>query len=418
MYFSTQATPLNLPFFIALRIAKAKKKSFSRFILRISIVATTVSVAAMIVAISFINGFQEVVANKVFGFGGHIRVMHYEPIRATMAEELPINGSDSIRKAILSRPSVKSVSPFATRSAILNANGTIEGILLKGVDRNYPYEKLDRFLVKGKWPLSTDSFSQSIAISAYTAKQLNLDTGRSILVYFVQNDGSPPRTRKIKVSGIFRTGVDVYDKVFALGDLTLIQKMNGWADNEIGGYEIELKRPALMNEVVEEIYSLLPAGWNALTLKELSPEIFDWLGLQNTNKYVLITLMTIVAIINLITCLIILLIERTPMIALLKSLGAKDNMIQRIFIIYGSWISLSGIFIGSILGTTLCLLQKYGQFIKLNEEVYYVNAAPVSIYFSEVLIIAIGTLLISAFMLLIPSVMSRKINPARALVFK
>jgi lipoprotein-releasing system permease protein len=237
-------------------------------------------------------------------------------------------------------------------------------------------------------------------------------------VYFVQNDGSPPRTRKIKVSGIFRTGVDVYDKVFALGDLSLIQKMNGWADNEIGGYEIELKRPALMNEVVEEIYSLLPAGWNALTLKELSPEIFDWLGLQNTNKYILITLMTIVAIINLITCLIILLIERTPMIALLKSLGAKDNMIQRIFIIYGSWISLSGIFMGSILGTTLCLLQKYGQFIKLNEEVYYVNAAPVSIYFSEVLIIAMGTLLISAFMLLIPSVISRKINPARALVFK
>jgi lipoprotein-releasing system permease protein len=372
----------------------------------------------MIVAISFINGFQEVVSNKIFGFWGHIRVLHYEPIRATLAEELPIDGSDSIQKEILSKPHVKNVAPYATRSAILNANGTIEGILLKGVDNNYPFEKLDRFLVKGKWPVSTDSFSSSVAVSAYTAKQLNLDTGRSLLMYFVQNDGSPPRTRKMKVSGIFRTGIDVYDKVYALGDLSLIQKMNGWNENEISGYEIELENPASMEGVVEEIYSILPPGWNALTLKELSPEIFDWLGLQNTNKYILITLMTIVAIINLITCLIILLIERTQMIALLKSLGAKDKMIQTIFIIYGSWISLSGIVIGSILGTALCLLQKYGRFIKLNEEVYYVDSAPVSIYISEVLLIAISTLLISALMLLIPSVISRKINPARALVFK
>jgi len=372
----------------------------------------------MIISISFINGFQEVVANKIFGFWGHIRVMHYEPIKATIAEELPIKGSDSIRESVLSKSNVKNVAPYATRSAILNANGTIEGILLKGVDNNYPYMKLDRFLVRGKWPISKDSSSNCIAISEYTAKQLSLDTGRSMLIYFIQNDGSPPRTRKMRVSGIFRTGIDVYDKVYALGDLSLIQKMNGWDNQEIGGYEIELNEPESMGKVVEEIYSVLPAGWNALTLQELSPEIFDWLGLQNTNKYILITLMTIVAIINLITCLIILLIERTQMIALLKSLGARDKMIQTIFIIYGSWISLSGILMGTVLGTILCLLQKYGQFIKLNEEVYYVKAAPVSIYISEVMTIAISTLLISALMLLIPSVISRKINPARALVFK
>lgn len=410
---------MKLAYFIAQRIAKAKKKSFSRFILRISIMATTVSVAAMIIAISFINGFQQVVAEKIFGFWGHIRVMHYEPVKATMAEEVPILGTDSILNHLKNNPKIKSVSTYATRSAILNANGTIEGVLLKGVSNDYSFDKLERFLIKGDWPKMADSSSpMKIAISSYTANQLNIDTGNSILVYFIQDDGSAPKARKLQVSGIFRTGIDIYDKVYALTNLVLIQKMNGWDNREIGGYELDLKDPEKMEVSVEEIFALLPGGWNALTLKELSPEIFDWLKLQNTNKYILIVLMTVVAVINLITCLIILLIERTRMIALLKSLGGRDSMIQQIFVIYGTKIAVRGIMLGTAIGLGICYLQLYTKFIRLNEEVYYVNSAPVSIDYTQVIQIALGTAVISALILIIPSYISRKINPARALVFK
>lgn len=412
---------MKLTFFIAKRIAKAKKKSFSRFIMRISIIATTVSVASMIIAISFINGFQEVIAEKIFGFWGHVRVMHYEPVKATMAEEVPIIGTDSILNQLKNHSNVKHVSAYATRSAILNANGTIEGVLLKGVSKDYPFDKLDRFLIKGKWPSSKEGDSvagDNIVISTYTASQLNTDIGKSILIYFIQDDGSPPRARKLKITGIFRTGIDVYDKVYALTELQLIQRMNGWNSNEIGGYEIDFMAPEKMDRSVEDIFATLPSGWNALTLKELSPEIFDWLKLQNTNKYILIVLMTVVAIINLITCLIILLIERTRMIALLKALGSNDGTIQKIFILYGSRIAVRGIFFGILLGLGICLIQKYTEFIQLNEEVYYVKSAPVSIDYRQVILIAAGTLILSALMLIIPSYVSRKIHPARALVFK
>lgn len=418
MYFSGQASHLNLPIFIVKRIAAARKHSFSRFIMRISILATTISVATMIIAVSFINGFQDIVASKVFGFWGHIRVLHYEPVRATVAEELPITVSDTLKADIEKLENVAKVSPYATRSAILNANGTIEGILMKGVDKNYPFEKLERFLVRGKWPVSADSNTQNIALSEYTAKRLETDTGKSLLAYFIQNDGSAPRTRKMKVTGIFRTGIDVYDKVYAMGEIEVIRKMNAWDDQEVGGYEIDLLDLKQMDPTANEIFTLLPAGMNAQTLRELSPEIFDWLGLQNTNKYVLLSLMSIVAIINLITCLIVLLIERTQMIAMLKSLGARDGMIQRIFILYGSFISAIGIGMGTLLGLALCLLQKHFKLIRLDEEVYYVDAAPVSIDFLSVAIITVSTLLISTLMLLIPSLISKKINPARALLFK
>ncbi|MFN6374871.1 MAG: ABC transporter permease [Chitinophagia bacterium] len=387
--------------------------------MRISILATTVSVASMIIAISFINGFQEVIADKIFGFWGHIRVMHYEPVKATMAEEVPILGTDSIMNLLKENTEIKKVSTYATRSAILNANGTIESVLLKGVSEDYAYEKINRFLIKGKWPKSDDTASTvNIAVSSFMANQLNIDTGNSILVYFVQDDGSSPKVRKVEVSGIFRTGIDVYDKVYALTSLKLIQKMNGWDKQEIGGYELDLKDPEKMEASVENIFSLLPGGWNALTLKELSPEIFDWLKLQNTNKYILIGLMTIVAVINLITCLIILLIERTRMIALLKSLGGRDSMIQQIFVFYGINIALRGIIYGSILGLGICYLQLYTRFIRLNEDVYYVSSAPVSVHYDQIVLIIIGTLIVSALILIVPSYISRKINPAKALVFK
>ena len=396
-----------------------KEKAFSTFIMRISIAATTISVAAMIVSMSFINGFQEVIADKIFGFWGHIRIQHFEPLKTTIAEETPLK-RDSVTEDYLKHlDNIESVSTYVTKSAILNANGTIEGVLMKGVSGEYTFNRINSFLTKGHWPNFSDSnYSNEIAISAYTANQLQTDIGRNIFIYFIQSDGSAPRTRKLKVSGIFKTGIDVYDRLYALGDIRLIQRLNGWDQQEIGGYEVVLKDHKKVDSTSSKIYDGLPAGMNSLTLKELSPEIFDWLNLQETNKYILISIMVLVAMINLITCLIIMVLERTSMIALLKSLGAKNGMIQKIFITYGVGICGIGIAAGTALGLSVCYLQKITGFIRLNEEAYYVHVAPVKIELMDVLSISIGTAIVAFLILLIPSAISKKINPSKALRFK
>ncbi|MEY3058904.1 MAG: hypothetical protein RL000_256 [Bacteroidota bacterium] len=410
---------MNLPVYIAKNLIKGNKKAFSSFILRVSILATTISVATMIVAISFINGFQQVVAEKIFHFWGHIRVQHFEPLKSNIAEASSIQRTIEIENKLRSTVGIKSIAAFANKSAILKSAGSIEGVLVKGIDSSYPLQKINRFLIKGKWPSLSDSLHPNeIAISSYTANQLNIDQGASLLIYFIQENGEMPKTRKLVVSGIYKTGIDVYDKVYAIGDLSMIQRLNVWDAGKISGYEIDVDDYYQMGNIALNIYQNLPTGWNAVTLKELSPEIFDWLQLQDTNKAILIIVMIIIAGINLITCLLILILERTNMIALLKAVGAKENTIQQIFIYYGTWIALRGIGLGTILGLGICYLQQYTEFIKLNEEAYYIDTAPVAINYIQVVIIAGSTLILSLLILILPSIISRKINPSKALQFR
>ncbi len=410
---------MNLPVYIAKNLIKGNKKAFSSFILRVSVLATTLSVATMIVALSFINGFQQVVAEKIFHFWGHIRVQHFEPLKSSIAEASAIQRTVEIEDKLKRTIGIKSIAPFANKSAILKSAGSIEGVLVKGIDSTYPLEKVDRFLIKGKWPSLSDTLhANEIAISSYTANQLNIDQGASLLIYFIQENGEMPKTRKLTVSGIYKTGIDVYDKVYAIGDLSMIQRLNEWDAGTVSGYEIDVDDYNQMDNVSLNIYQNLPTGWNAITLKELSPEIFDWLQLQDTNKAILIIVMIIIAGINLITCLLILILERTNMIAMLKAVGAKENTIQQIFIYYGSWIALRGIGWGTALGLGICYLQQYTKFIKLNEEAYYIDAAPVAINYVQIAIIAGSTLLLSLIILVLPSIISRKINPSKALQFR
>ncbi|MEY2811426.1 MAG: hypothetical protein RI991_421 [Bacteroidota bacterium] len=410
---------MNLPVYIAKNLIKGNKKAFSSFILRVSVLATTLSVATMIVALSFINGFQQVVAEKIFHFWGHIRVQHFEPLKSSIAEASAIQRTVEIEDKLKRTIGIKSIAPFANKSAILKSAGSIEGVLVKGIDSTYPLEKVDRFLIKGKWPSLSDTLhANEIAISSYTANQLNIDQGASLLIYFIQENGEMPKTRKLTVSGIYKTGIDVYDKVYAIGDLSMIQRLNEWDAGTVSGYEIDVDDYNQMDNVSLNIYQNLPTGWNAITLKELSPEIFDWLQLQDTNKAILIIVMIIIAGINLITCLLILILERTNMIAMLKAVGAKENTIQQIFIYYGSWIALRGIGWGTALGLGICYLQQYTKFIKLNEEAYYIDAAPVAINYVQITIIAGSALLLSLMILVLPSIISRKINPSKALQFR
>ena len=409
---------LNFPFFIAKRIAFNSQPSFSRFIIRLSVAATALSVATMVLSLSFVNGFQKVVSEKVFSFWGHARVQHFEPFKVSIAEEYPIQKNDSAEQVVRADPRVKYLQTYATKSAILKSSETIEGVLFKGVDKDYHFEGIESFRVKGKWPVVGDSnYSSELMISQYLADQLKMDVGNSILIYFIQPGQEKPRTRKLTVSGIFKTGIEIYDRNFVLGDIGLIRRLNSWDNNMIGGYEVVLKDYGQMDEVSASIYEQLPTGWDSKTMKEIYPEIFDWLNLQNTNKFILLTVMTAVAVINLITCLIILVLERTRMIGVLKALGSADWTIQRIFMLQGAYITILGVAWGLVIGLGISILQKKTGFIKLNEEAYYMSVAPVDIVWWQVIAVAIGTFYICFLILLIPSLISRKISPAKAIQF-
>jgi len=414
-----KTSELNLPFTIVARIISTEKKSFSVLIMRISIAATAISIAAMVIAMSFINGFQQIIADKVFGFSGHLRIQRFEPVKSTIAENTLISRSDSLEQLLKQNTDILQFSPYATQSVILRSGSELEGVQIKGVQDLAALTTLSPFLVSGKWPIVDSAASRlELAISSVTASRLNIGVNDSLYCLFIQEDGTAPRIRKVVVSGLYKTGIDVFDQVYAIGSLSFLQRVNKWDTSLISGYEITLKDPKKMDQTSEALFPLLPSGLTVLTLRELSPEIFDWLGLQKTNRYILIIVMSIVALINLITCLIILVLERTHMIAVLKALGMKESPVQQIFLLYGSWINALGIGLGLLVGLGICLLQQWTGFIQLNEESYYVSTAPVMIDPVQVMLICVCSLVVSFLFLLVPSLISRKISVSRQLQFR
>jgi lipoprotein-releasing system permease protein len=410
---------LNIAAFIARRVAFNKQRSFSRFIIRLAIAATTISVTAIILTLGFTNGFQEAISQKIFSFWGHIRVQHFEPNKVAIAEELPIQKNDTVANLIHADADIKSIQPFATKNAILKTAETIEGVLFKGVEKTYGFDNLQQFLQAGRWMQFPDSgYSKEIVLSQFTASQLQLKVNDAIVIYFIQADGSAPRARKLNVCGIYKTGIEDYDKLIALGDIRLIQRLNDWQPNEIGGYEIFLNDYRKMDSVNEHIFYQLPQLWNSRTIREIYPNIFDWLSLQDKTIAIVFIIMVIVAILNLVTCLIILVLERTRMVGVLQAVGASNQTIQRIFIYHGAIITFSGILLGNAVGLSLCWLQQRYGFITLPEETYYIAKAAIKLVWWQIALVNIGTFLVCFLVLIIPTFLIRKIQPVKAIRFR
>jgi lipoprotein-releasing system permease protein len=410
---------LNIASFIANRIVWQKNQSFSRFIIRLSAGATAISVAIMILALAFVAGFQEAVANKVFSFWGHIRVQQELPSASGLAEELPTFKNDTIEKKLQAIKQIQWVDAFATKSAMLKTTESIEGVLLKGVDVSFHKERITPYIIDGNWLTADSSVAQyPILISAYTAKQLLLKTGDKAYLYFIDNEESTPRIRPVIVCGIYKTSIEEYDKTFALVNLDLIQKINGWSNNHIAGYEITLTDYSDDEEVNNQLLDEIPTSWYSTPVRAIYPNIFDWLNLQNTNRRMIIVIMCVVAIMNLITCLLILVLERSRMIGLLKATGAGNWQIQSIFWRQGLLISMAGVLLGTVVGVGLCWLQQLTGFIHLDEAAYYVKEAPVKLIGWQVLLVIAITFLVSLIVLLIPSLLIRKISPVKALRFE
>lgn len=436
---------MNLPFFIAKKVISNPSHSFSKLIIRIAIVAVALGMTVMIVASSLISGFKEEITNKVFGFWGHIHIMDFEATSTNAYESVPIPMDQDFYPSITDIEQFKYIKPFeipligykdedrivekttnagvshiqtfAQKIGVIKTKDEIEGIILKGIGKDYNFDNLDRFIKKGKrLDVASEIPAKEIMISEQTAKRLELDLGDRFLIYFVK--GESQIKKRFEVTAIYRTGLEEYDSKFALIDIREIQKINEWEEYEVSGFELFVDDLDDMEAISDVIYDQLPMNLYSSTIKDIDPNIFGWLELQNVNEKVILILMLIVGIINMITALIILILERTNMIGTLKSVGANNWTIQQIFLYYGAYITILGLLYGNALGLGLCFIQDWFGLITLPEEDYYVSEAPIKLNFFYILLLNLGTLIITVLILIIPSFLVRAISPVKAIRFK
>jgi lipoprotein-releasing system permease protein len=409
---------LNTAAFIARRIAFNRERSFSRFIIRLAIAATVISVGAMILTLAFTNGFQFAISQKVFNLWGHIRVQHYSASRSSNSEEAPMTKNDTVLHTLQNDPDVRTVQAFATKFAVVRSSEGIDEVQVKGVEKDYDFGNLQSFLRGGRWPRFPDSgYSNEIVLSQYTANQLKLKIGSKLLIYFIQERGTL-RVRPMIISGLYKTGIEDYDKRIAVCDLRLIQRLNNWSPDQIGGYELFTRDYRTADRVSARIHDQLPKDWDSRTTEEIYPNIFDWLNLQDNTIIIVLVIMIIVATLNLVTCLIILVLERTRMVGILKAVGSPNMSIQWIFLYQGAFITLVGLALGNIFGLGICWLQQRYGFITLPEDAYFISKAVVKLEWWHVPLVNLLTFVICILVLLIPTVIIRRVQPARAIQFR
>ncbi len=409
---------MQISSFITRKILFGKEKTFSGFIIIIAIAATALSVATMVVTLSMVNGFQHEVSSKVYSFWGHARIQNLDPVLSNLAEEAPFTYSDSIKASISLQPIWQHYQAFASKSVVLRSANQFEGVMLKGIDSNFLRSGFERFLKQGKMPDYGDSiYGRDILLSEKTAARLMLSPGDTVNIFFLRT-GEDIRMRRLRISGLFRTGIEEYDQGFAIVDLRFLQRLNNWQTDEVGGVE-------LLARDIDEVYpqasmlnKLMPQGIIASPVREIYPNIFDWLSIQDQTKRVVIGMMLIVAIINLVTCLLIMLMERTRMIALFTALGMTASGIRRIFWSYVMHIAVAGIGLGLLLGLGLLWLQDLTGFIKMDETTYYVSEMPVHIVWWQIGLIAAGTFVVCLASLFFPLLFFRQVPISKALQFK
>jgi lipoprotein-releasing system permease protein len=410
---------MSFSLFVAKRIAFNRSSSFSKFIINIAIVATAISIAVMILAVALVNGFQQVIQQKIFSFWGHAHITQYQPNAGPLTEQFPFQADSNMVNKLKQIKGVTTVNAYATKSAIIKAEKDLEGVIFKGVDRQYNWANMQQFLQQGNAIRYSDSsYAPEVIISASLAKELQLKLHDPLIVYFIQGAGQPPRARKLTVAGVYKTGIEEYDKTYILGDLELIRKLNDWEPGSIGGYEVFTDDYRHVNQVASAAYDVIPDKLVVRSIEEMYPNIFAWLRLQNKNEIIILAIMAIVAVINMITAILILILERTNMIGILKALGMRNVNLQEVFVLQAGYIVLAGIILGDVLGIGIAILQQTTGFFKLPEESYYMSVAAISLHWWEVVLINAGTLLICMLVLIVPSTVIRRIMPVKAIQFK
>ncbi len=401
--------------FIARRISFNSKRTFSKLIVRIAIVGIMLGLGVMILSVAVVKGFKQEIKEKARGFDGDMKVVKYDSNNSYEMSSFQVDSA--FEKKANNNPLITAVMPYATKPGIIKVNNEIEGVVLKGVDKSYNWQFLKKNMIAGNvldFSDTTRSKTQ-LMISDVTAGRLKLKVGDKIVMYFVQQ---PLRKRPFKITGIYNSGIEDIDKTYVIGDIDLIRKLNDWNKTEIGGYELRIADFEQMPAAATFIDNILPQRLKEYTVMESYPSLFEWLNLLDVNTQVMLALMVIVAVINMISALLIMILERTSMIGILKAMGAGNWSIQKIFLYNAGYIIGIGLFLGNVFGIGLSYIQLKTHFFTLDPASYYMNFIPIKLNAWDVVLLNAGTMAICLLVLILPSMLVSRILPVKAIRFK
>ncbi|MBO7462356.1 MAG: ABC transporter permease [Bacteroidales bacterium] len=414
---------MKLELFMASRLVRGKenKKGVASSVVRIAVAAVALSVCVMIVSISVIVGFRNEIMDKVIGFGSCVNIINRES--AANLESLPIDSNQEFYPSIEDEDGVRHIQRYALKPCIFKSGTDIMGVMLKGVGEEYDWSFFEKNLVAGHSLAAQDTVSGNrIVVSKKMADMLNLEVGGSVIAYFIQD---PPRMRKYNIVGIYSTGLEDCDKMFAMVDIAGVQKINGWNENQITGFEVMIDNIAeleMMTEVVRGVagYKIAEDGsmLRVSNVHENNRQLFDWITLTEMNVWVIIAIMVFVAFVNMSTALLIIIFEKASMIGLMKAIGARNWQIRKVFILQSLYILMKGLIIGNLIAFALIALQHYTGIIALDADSYYVDHVPCTLNFWHFAVVDLGTLVLMTIMMTLPSLAIGLMQPAKVMGFK
>ena len=413
---------MNTELFIVRRMIGSRKegRSFSRSIVGIALFGIALSLAVMIVAVAIVTGFKKEISNKVTGFDAHIRIVNLDSNLSY--ETVPVPGELESIGRVREIKGIKNVQPFAIKAGIIKTGDEIHGAVLKGVDKHYDWSFIERHLDEGELFLVNDTVrSNMVVLSGSVANLLDLGLGDRFTMYFIQD---PPRARTFNISGIYNTSLEQFDQLYIFADIKQVQRLNDWRNGEVSGYEVLIEKMEDLDEykekVLEEVaFDFLEDGsrLRVETINDKNSQIFDWLKLQDMNVVVLVILMVVVAGFNMISGLLILILERTNMIGILKALGTTNVSVRKIFMYQSGYLTLVGMLWGNLFGLAICLAQKYLNLIPLDPGSYYLDTVPINLNPLHLLLLNLGTMFITYLFLLVPSMIIARISPDKSIRF-
>ncbi|MBO7579283.1 MAG: ABC transporter permease [Prevotella sp.] len=415
---------MNFPLYIARKIYndQGDKRKVSRPVIRIATLGVAIGLAVMLISVSVVLGFKHTIRDKVIGFGSHITVGDFLTIQGS--DQYPIEMGDSMMNVLKSIKGVDKVQRFAMKQGILKTDSDFLGVMFKGIAEEYDTTFLHNNMVEGTIPaFSSEASKQQIVISKMIADQLHLHAGDRLFAYFFSNNGVRPR--KYTITGIYQTNLSMFDKVICYTDLYSAVKLNGWESDQTSGAELTVKDFNKLDDVADILTHRVNRSsdkygetYSSATIQQNYPQIFSWLDLLDLNVWIILTLMVCVAGFTMISGLLIIILERTNMIGVLKALGARNKTVRHTFLWFAVFIIGKGLLIGNIIGLGLILLQKYTGLIHLDPATYYVSTVPVEVNIPIILLINIATLLVSVFVLIAPSYLISHIHPAKSMRYE
>lgn len=408
---------MNLEYFIAKRLITAKdyKSSISAPIIKIAISAIAIGMVMMIVSVATGVGLQQKIREKISAFNGHIIISNYDNNQSEVTL-VPIAKNQDFYPKFKSVSGISHVQVIASKAGIIRTENAFEGIIFKGVDKDYQWDNIKEYLISGKLPDFSKGVNSDVLISQFLADRLNLKVGDSFNTFFIKEDqGQLPNIRRLKITGIFNSGFQEFDATYIIGDIRHIQRINKWSPNEVGAFEVFVSDFNNIKAKGEEVYEQTSSTLDTKTIIEKYSYIFEWLQLFDFNIIVILVVMILVATINMVVALLVLILERTQMIGILKALGANNWSIRKVFLYNAFYLIIKGLFWGNLIGISLLLIQQYFGLIKLNPENYYVNQAPVYFSLGYILLLNLLTVAVCFLVLLIPSYIITKISPVKAI---